>query len=96
MKTVSFTQYVKEILKYAEYREGADFNCVVATVPILPGCMTQGNNFEEARANLIDAIELWITVGLREGEGMPVINSCHLASVPEIQEELETGVFAHA
>lgn len=95
-QTVNFGQYVKEILKYAQYRKGKDSNCVIATAPILPGCMTQGDNFEEARANLIDAIELWITVGLREGEEMPIVNDCQLASVSEIQEEAETGVPACA
>ena len=40
--------------------------------------MTQGDNIEEARDNLIDAIELWITVGLREGEEMPLINGVKL------------------
>lgn len=96
MKIVNFTQYVKEVLKFAEYRKGADLNCVVATVLILPGCMTQGANFEEARANLIDAIELWITVGLREGENLPVINGCQLSSATETQEEMETGVLSYA
>ncbi len=95
MKTVSFSQYVKEILKYGEYRKGNDLNCVVATVSILPGCMTQGGNFEEARANLIDAIELWITVGLREGEEMPIVNGCQVACVSEIQEEMEAEVLAY-
>ncbi|MFV1974812.1 MAG: type II toxin-antitoxin system HicB family antitoxin [Candidatus Scalindua sp.] len=28
---------------------------------------TQGRNFEEARENLIDAIELWVAVGLKRG-----------------------------
>lgn len=96
MKTVNFSQYVKEILKYAEYRKGNDLDCVVATVRMLPGCMIQGDSFEEARANLIDAIELWITVGLREGEEMPVVNGCQLASASEIQEAMETGVLSYA
>jgi predicted RNase H-like HicB family nuclease len=76
MKEVSLSRYIKEILKNAQYRKGKDYDCVVAVVPILPGCMTQGANFEEARDNLIDSIELWITVGLREGEKMPAVNNC--------------------
>jgi predicted RNase H-like HicB family nuclease len=79
MKDVSFTAYVKEILKTAEYRRDPELNCVVAVAPVLPGCLTQADNFEEARENLIDAIELWITVGLREGEDMPVVNGQRLA-----------------
>jgi len=68
MKYVGFKEYVKAILKTAEYKRDEELDCVVAIAPTLKGCMTQGNNFEEARENLIDAIELWITVTLREGE----------------------------
>lgn len=66
---MSVHEYVKEVLKCAEYRKGADLECVVAISSVLPGCMTQGANVEEARDNVIDAIELWVTVGLREGAG---------------------------
>ncbi len=60
-----------------------ELTCVVAVAPVLPGCMTQADNFEEARENLIDAIELWITVGLRQGEDMPVVNGLRLATALE-------------
>jgi len=83
MKYVGFKEYVREILKTAEYRRDSKIGCVVAIAPILPGCMTQGDNFEEARDNLIDAIELWITVGLREGEEMPAINGARLVTAAE-------------
>ncbi len=49
--------------------------------------MTQGDIFETARDNLIDAIELWITVGLKDGEEMPVVNGNKLAaSVNQFEE----------
>jgi predicted RNase H-like HicB family nuclease len=97
MKNVSFNQYVKEILKTAIYKQDNDFKCIVASVPILPGCMTQSDNFEEARDHLIDAIELWIMVGLREGEEMPVVNGIRLASMierPEIPSDLTESAYA--
>lgn len=34
-----------------------------AEVPSLPGCMTQGETLDEIRANLREAIELWLSVG---------------------------------
>ena len=34
-----------------------------AEVPALPGCNTQGETEEEIRANLQEAIELWIEAG---------------------------------
>lgn len=33
-----------------------------AEVPALPGCITEGDTFEEVRANLKDAIEGWLAV----------------------------------
>lgn len=80
MKAVTFREYVIEVLKNAVYEKGESSNVIIAEAPDLPGCFTQGKNFEEARENLIDAIELWITVGLRKGEEMPVVNGCHLAA----------------
>ncbi len=34
-----------------------------AEVPALPGCMTQGETMEELRANLKEAVELWLEAG---------------------------------
>ena len=34
-----------------------------AEVPSLPGCVTQGESQEEIRANLQEAIELWLEAG---------------------------------
>ncbi len=87
MKYVSFNEYLREILKTAEYRKDPDAGCVVAIASVLPGCMTQGDNFEEARDNLIDAIELWLTVGLREGEEIPSVNDMKLVTAVEQLEE---------
>ena len=83
MKTVNLSDYIKEVLKVVKYKEDKQSRCVMASVPFLPGCMTQADNFEEARDNIIDAIELWITVGLREGEKIPSINGMSLASALE-------------
>ena len=88
MKYAGFKDYVKEILKTAEYKKDEKLDCVVAITSVLPGCMTQGNNFEEARENLIDAIELWLTVGLREGQEMPVVNEVKLVTaVKQVEQD---------
>mgnify|MGYP001580858212 FL=1 len=80
MKKVNFREYITEVLKKAVYEKGESSDVIIADAPDLPGCFTQGKNFEEARENLIDAIELWITVGLRKGEEMPIVNGCRLAA----------------
>ena len=69
-----------EALKNATYEKGESSNVIVAVAPDLPGCFTQGQNFEDARENLIDAIELWVTVGLKKGEEMPVLRGFRLAA----------------
>jgi predicted RNase H-like HicB family nuclease len=34
----------------------------VAEVPALPGCLSQGKDYEEALANIKEAIEAWLEV----------------------------------
>ncbi len=85
MKRVSFQEFVKEVLENAVYKKGKDSHCVVAIAPDLPGCMTQGDNHEEARENLIDAIELWITSSLRDGEILPKVNGRELITASKLK-----------
>ncbi len=75
----SFQDYIAEVLKNAVYEKGEQLEVIVAEAPDLPGCLTQGATFEEARANLVDAIEVWLLSGLRSGEDPPVVNGCRLA-----------------
>src|SRR5436853_7900814 len=75
----SLADYIAEILKNAVYEKGEQLDVIVAEAPDLPGCLTQGATFEEARANLIDAIEVWVLSGVQGGEDLPVVNRCGLA-----------------
>ena len=43
----------------AFFEEEADGGYSVS-VPALPGCFSQGDNFEEARQNIAEAIELYL------------------------------------
>src|SRR5947209_6128171 len=78
-RLVSLPDYMAEVLKNAVYEKGEQLDVVVAEAPDLPGCLTQGATFEEARENLVDAIEVWFLSGLRSGEDPPVVNDCRLA-----------------
>lgn len=49
-------------------KEGGYF----VTVPALPGCMTQGETYEEALSMAEDAIRLWVDTLKRRGEPVPV------------------------
>lgn len=75
----NLADYIVEVLKNAVYEKGERLDVIVAEAPDLPGCITQGATFEEARENLVDAIEVWLMAGLRSGEDPPVVNGCRLA-----------------
>ncbi len=49
--------------------EGKTFH---AYVPALPGCHTWGENFEEARENIRDAIDAYIRSLAKDGENIPL------------------------
>src|SRR5947209_5953765 len=78
-RRASLSEYIAEVLKNAVYEKGEQLDVIVAEAPDLPGCVTQAANFEEARKNLVDAIEVWLMSGLRNGEDPPVVNGCRLA-----------------
>ena len=79
LRAGSLAEYVGEILKNAEYEKGERLDVIVAEAPDLPGCLTQGATVEEARDNLVDAIEVWLLSGLRDGVDLPAVNGCRLA-----------------
>lgn len=41
------------------------------TVPALPGCVSEGNTLEEAKANIQEAIELYLDVYLEDHTEVP-------------------------
>lgn len=43
-----------------------------AYVPALPGCHTFGETIDEARKNIVEAMELHIQCMLEDGESIPV------------------------
>lgn len=46
-------------------------NCFVAEVPELPGCMADGDTYQEAAANAETAINEWIDIATRLGRVIP-------------------------
>ena len=43
----------------------------VATVPVLPGCVSQGDSREEALSNVREAIEVYVEDCLAAGDPVP-------------------------
>lgn len=61
----------QKILKYTAIFEPAEEGGYVVSVPALPGCITEGDTFEEAAAMVKDAIEGYLAVLKDEGEDIP-------------------------
>lgn len=61
----------RKILKYdvafEEQKEGG----YTVTVPSLPGCISEGDTFEEAKANIGEAITLYLESLAMDGEEIP-------------------------
>lgn len=69
-----------KILTYTVIFEKAPEGGYVAFVPTLPGCMTQGETFEETNENIKDAILGYIDVLKEDGDEVPVEHREHIAA----------------
>lgn len=72
MRTKKHQPKEKRILTYTSFFEPADEGGYVVTVPVLPGCVTQGETFEEAKKMAHDAIRLYLKVLREDGEEVPI------------------------
>lgn len=66
MKTTS-----ENIFKYDAVFEEQEVGGYTATVPSLPGCISEGDTFEEAKTNIADAIKLYLEDLAADGEDIP-------------------------
>jgi predicted RNase H-like HicB family nuclease len=61
-----------KVFKYTTIFEPAEGEGYVVTVPALPGCVTEGDTFEEAKEMAYDAILGYLQVLKEDGEEIPV------------------------
>ena len=83
LTTFSMRDYLKAALACAEYEQDED-GLIVASVPSAVGFYSQGESHEEARTNLLDAIEGNVLIALQMGWEIPQIQGF----------EIETAVVA--
>lgn len=65
------TNLRKRIIEYTAIFEPSDQGGYVVSVPVLAGCVTQGETFEEATENIKDAIKGYLSVLKDEGQTIP-------------------------
>lgn len=69
MNTKTLTQYLA--LPYTIELTPDEDNVWFASIPLLKGCMTQGESREHALQMLDEAKELWLETALAEGISIP-------------------------
>ena len=73
-------------LSYTVLFEQAEEGGYIAFVPALPGCMTQGETFEETKNNIQDAIVGYIQVLREDGDDVPTEHKEHIAATVAVPE----------
>jgi predicted RNase H-like HicB family nuclease len=58
-------------MRYAVILQKEDDGGYVVTVPVLPGCVSQGDTRQEALRNIEEAIELYVEDVRATGESVP-------------------------
>ena len=61
----------EHILKYDAIFEEQEVGGYTVTVPALPGCISEGDTFEEARKNIAEAITVYLESLIMDGEEIP-------------------------
>jgi len=61
----------QSVLKYNVIFEKQEIGGYTVTVPSLPGCISEGDTFEEAETNITDAIKLFLEDLEADGEDIP-------------------------
>lgn len=80
----------KKILKYTAIFEPAEEGGYIVSVPALPGCVTQGETFEEAVVMIKDAMKGYLEVLREEGQEMPQEQSDVVITQVSIQSPTAT------
>jgi antitoxin HicB len=59
------------VLQYTAVFEPAEEGGFVVSIPALPGCLSEGDTFEEARSNIEEAARLYLEVLREDKEFIP-------------------------
>ena len=65
-------KFKNKILSFSVIYEAVPEGGYVVYVPVLPGCVTEGDTFEEAKKMALDAIRGYLEVLKEDGEDIPI------------------------
>lgn len=68
---IKMKNHEKKIYRYTALFEPAEEGGYVVSIPALPGCVTQGETFEEAKKMARDAIKAYVAVLRQDGDPIP-------------------------
>lgn len=77
-------EFIQAALKHAKYEIIDDEDPFYAEIPKLPGVLASGISFEACRETLIEALEGWILVKIKNGQEIPVIDNYSIKLPREI------------
>jgi predicted RNase H-like HicB family nuclease len=79
----TYPEYTAAALRHAHYEQMED-NGWFASIPGFDGLWAEGDSVEEARQQLIEALDGWITVHSQAGKNqLPVIDGIHPYEAPK-------------
>ena len=67
-------EYIKAAIKEAKYKTLEDGSWF-AEIPQLPGVWANGKSIEECRSELIEVLEEWLLLKIRDNDPIPPINN---------------------
>lgn len=71
-------EYIQKALEETEYKKLAD-GTWFAEIPGFEGVWANGGTVEECRKELVEVLEEWLVLKLKDGDPIPVVKGCEIS-----------------
>lgn len=79
-----FLKYCEAALKRTQYKQLED-NSWFAEIEGFEGVWGNGDTVEECRTDLLEVLEEWILLKLRDGDRLPIVDGLELKIIEEVE-----------
>lgn len=79
-----FLRYCEAALKQTQYKQLEDKSWF-AEIEGFEGVWGNGDTVEECRTDLLEVLEEWILLKLRDGDILPIVNGVELKIIEEVE-----------